>query len=311
MAEAIEPGDRIVFYVTGVQAFGGIVRVTGEMYEDREKLWPGKPGKADPYPWRFETEPELVLDEEDFVPAEGACARARARAQVARGALAPGLPGPAAHGHRRGRRAARAQAARGGARGGVSAERIRTLLLRGDNLLKSGRPERLPRAVEAFEQAARAGQRPGHGRSVCASSCGAGSRRPGPSRNDEALPPLLPGGGDRAAAARDRADRPDARRSRPARRRRGAGGAGRRGRTNGGGQPGRTVSEGFLELRESMSELRDREIVLRDLDRGLVDFPALRDSRRSTCVGWRARRRSASGTSPSAGFAGRRPLDDG
>jgi hypothetical protein len=71
MAEAIEPGDRIVFYVTAVQAFGGIVRVTGEMYEDREKLWPGKPGKADPYPWRFETEPELVLDEEDFVPAEG------------------------------------------------------------------------------------------------------------------------------------------------------------------------------------------------------------------------------------------------
>jgi hypothetical protein len=29
------------------------------------------------------------------------------------------------------------------------ADRIRTLLLRGDNLLKSGRPERLPRAVEA------------------------------------------------------------------------------------------------------------------------------------------------------------------
>ena len=62
MAEQIAPGDRIVFYVTGLQAFGGIVRVTGEMYEDREKLWPGKPGKADAYPWRFETETELVLD---------------------------------------------------------------------------------------------------------------------------------------------------------------------------------------------------------------------------------------------------------
>jgi predicted RNA-binding protein len=69
MAEQIEPGDRIVFYVTGVQAFGGIVRVTGEMYEDREKIWPGKPGKADPYPWRFPTEPEVVLDEGGFVPA--------------------------------------------------------------------------------------------------------------------------------------------------------------------------------------------------------------------------------------------------
>jgi hypothetical protein len=70
MAEGIEPGDRIVFYLTGIQAFGGIVRVTGEMYEDREKIWPGKPGKVDPYPWRFETEPELTLDEQSFVPAE-------------------------------------------------------------------------------------------------------------------------------------------------------------------------------------------------------------------------------------------------
>ena len=69
MAEQIEPGDRIVFYVTGVQAFGGAVRVTSELYEDRERIWPGKPGKADIYPWRFETEPELVLDEDDFVPA--------------------------------------------------------------------------------------------------------------------------------------------------------------------------------------------------------------------------------------------------
>jgi predicted RNA-binding protein len=69
MAEQIEPGDRIVLYVTGVQAFGAILRVTGEMYEDRAKIWPGKPGKVDPYPWRFETEPEVVLEEGGFVPA--------------------------------------------------------------------------------------------------------------------------------------------------------------------------------------------------------------------------------------------------
>jgi predicted RNA-binding protein len=71
MAEQVAVGDRIVFYVTGVPAFGGIVRVTGEMYEDRSKIWPGKPGKVDPYPWRFDTEPELVLGEEAFVPADG------------------------------------------------------------------------------------------------------------------------------------------------------------------------------------------------------------------------------------------------
>ncbi len=33
------------------------------------------------------------------------------------------------------------------------AERVRTLLLRGDNLLKSGRPARLAAAIEAFEEA--------------------------------------------------------------------------------------------------------------------------------------------------------------
>ena len=33
------------------------------------------------------------------------------------------------------------------------AERVRNLLLRGDNVLKSARPERLTRALEAFEEA--------------------------------------------------------------------------------------------------------------------------------------------------------------
>jgi hypothetical protein len=70
MAEQIAPGDEIVFYLTKVKAFGGIVRVIGEMYEDRTKIWPGKPGKVDPYPWRFDTEPVLILDEDAWVPAE-------------------------------------------------------------------------------------------------------------------------------------------------------------------------------------------------------------------------------------------------
>lgn len=66
----IVPGDRIVLYLTKVMAFAASIRVTGELYEDRAKIWPGKPGKADPYPWRFETEPELVLDEAGWVKAE-------------------------------------------------------------------------------------------------------------------------------------------------------------------------------------------------------------------------------------------------
>jgi hypothetical protein len=66
----MEPGDRIVLYLTRVMRFAASIRVTGEMFEDRTKLWPGKPGKADPYPWRFATAPELVLEEPEWVSAD-------------------------------------------------------------------------------------------------------------------------------------------------------------------------------------------------------------------------------------------------
>jgi EVE domain-containing protein len=68
-AEEFEPGDQVVFYVTGVQAFGAIARVRSHMFEDRAPIWP--PGKKDePYPWRVEAEPVVVLAEDDFVAAE-------------------------------------------------------------------------------------------------------------------------------------------------------------------------------------------------------------------------------------------------
>jgi predicted RNA-binding protein len=70
-AEEFEPGDEVFFYVTGVQAFGGIARVKSEMFEDRTPIWPqGKKRKPEPYPWRVAAEPVLVLPEDRFVPAE-------------------------------------------------------------------------------------------------------------------------------------------------------------------------------------------------------------------------------------------------
>jgi hypothetical protein len=48
---------------------------------------------------------------------------------------------------------------------------------------------------------------------------------------------------------------------------------------NGGGAPGVVVSEAFIDLREAMMEIQEVGVVLRDLERGLVDFPTLRDGR--------------------------------
>jgi hypothetical protein len=83
------------------------------------------------------------------------------------------------------------------------------------------------------------------------------------------------------------------------------------GPTNGGGSPGRTVSEGFLELRDSMMELRELEVVLRDLDRGLLDFPSLRDGREVYLCWQEGEDAIGFWHEPDAGFAGRRALDDG
>ena len=69
-AQELEVGDEIVFYVTGVQAFGAIARVRSPMFEDRTEIWPqGAKRKPEDYPWRVEAEPVLVLDESEFVPA--------------------------------------------------------------------------------------------------------------------------------------------------------------------------------------------------------------------------------------------------
>lgn len=66
----LEQGDLVVLYLTKVMAFAGAVRITGDLYEDREKIWPGKPGNPDLYPWRLATEPVVALPQDRWIPAE-------------------------------------------------------------------------------------------------------------------------------------------------------------------------------------------------------------------------------------------------
>ncbi len=46
---------------------------------------------------------------------------------------------------------------------------------------------------------------------------------------------------------------------------------------NGGGDHATTVGEGFLEVRRLLGALQEGGIVVRDVDRGLIDFPSLRE----------------------------------
>jgi EVE domain len=73
-AERMRPGDKIAYYITGRKAFAGISTVTSEYFESHEPIWKSKdPAKAaEDYPFRVRTEPELILDEDEFADAEPA-----------------------------------------------------------------------------------------------------------------------------------------------------------------------------------------------------------------------------------------------
>jgi hypothetical protein len=49
--------------------------------------------------------------------------------------------------------------------------------------------------------------------------------------------------------------------------------------SNGGGGEGKQVGVAFLEVRRLLETIEQSGLVLRDIDRGLVDFPALMDDR--------------------------------
>jgi hypothetical protein len=79
--------------------------------------------------------------------------------------------------------------------------------------------------------------------------------------------------------------------------------------TNGGGDPGKQVGEAFLEVRRLLVELTEAGIVVRDVDRGLIDFPTIREGR-EVYLCWQLGEDGIDWWHElEAGFGGREPLD--
>lgn len=67
-AQRMQPDDRILFYITGIRKWTATAIIKSDFFEDRTPIWtPGSRGEV--YPFRVKTEPEIVLDEEDYIDA--------------------------------------------------------------------------------------------------------------------------------------------------------------------------------------------------------------------------------------------------
>ncbi|HJP65387.1 MAG TPA: DUF2203 domain-containing protein [Actinomycetota bacterium] len=78
--------------------------------------------------------------------------------------------------------------------------------------------------------------------------------------------------------------------------------------TNGGGEVGKEYWEALTTLRRHLEWLNERDIVLRDPETGLIDFPARMDGE-PVFLCWRlGEDRVGHWHGPDSGFAGRRPL---
>lgn len=70
--ERMRPGDKFVYYLTGLKAFGAIATVEAPYFESHEPIWTSADPKraAEGYPFRVPISPDLVLPEDAPLPAE-------------------------------------------------------------------------------------------------------------------------------------------------------------------------------------------------------------------------------------------------
>jgi len=78
---------------------------------------------------------------------------------------------------------------------------------------------------------------------------------------------------------------------------------------NGGGEEGKQVGVAFLEARRLLGAIEESGIVLRDIDRGLVDFPAMIDGREVYLCWELGEDEVAYWHDLESGYRGREPLD--
>ena len=62
----MKPGDKLIFYLTGMMKFGGLASVTSEYFEDHTPVFKSKKPSED-YPFRVRVQPEVILEPDQYL----------------------------------------------------------------------------------------------------------------------------------------------------------------------------------------------------------------------------------------------------
>ena len=67
----MQPGDTLIFYLTGIMKFGGVATVKSEMFEDHTRVFGSKKKPEEDYPFRVKTEADILLEPDDYLDVKG------------------------------------------------------------------------------------------------------------------------------------------------------------------------------------------------------------------------------------------------
>ncbi len=63
----MQPGDKLIFYLTKIMKFGGLAEVTSDYFEDHARVFKSEKKPQEDYPFRVNVKPEIVLTPEQYL----------------------------------------------------------------------------------------------------------------------------------------------------------------------------------------------------------------------------------------------------
>jgi len=66
-ASQMKPGDKLIFYLTGIMKFGGVATVTSEGFEDHTSIFVSEKKPGEDYPFRVQVKSDMVLTPEHYL----------------------------------------------------------------------------------------------------------------------------------------------------------------------------------------------------------------------------------------------------